>query len=77
MSVNVKLTVAPEATGFPKLMTNKDGIVVLFSAASEGTVVRRTVGSCYKVGYHSQSWTPESFADFRGSIELENNYERN
>lgn len=77
MSVNVKLTVAPQSASFPKLMTNKDGIVVLFTSPCIGTVVSRTLGSCYKVGYHSAGWAPEAFMDFTGKIELENDYERN
>tara|TARA_R110000822_G_scaffold69_1_gene422 strand:+ start:16 stop:237 length:222 start_codon:yes stop_codon:yes gene_type:complete len=58
-------------SSFPKLMKCKES-TVLFVSETEGFVVN---GSCmfgYSIGYWSESWIPDKFEDYSGTITLEN-----
>jgi hypothetical protein len=59
-----------EVKSYPKLMES-GGLVVLFMAASKGTVLLG--GSVYQpVGYYSIIWDMDIFKNFEGEITIKN-----
>lgn len=60
--------------GYPKLMVGDiSGMIVMFSAPSSGTVVSSST-HVYDLGFHSNAWAMEDFADLPDTtiIELSN-----
>ena len=58
---------------FPKLMECKDATkIVLFVSETEGFVVDRISTHGYDIGHWSESWIPNMFEDYGGTITLEN-----
>lgn len=55
---------------FPKLMMNRDTLIVLFYNSISGVVVQQNAN--YPIGYHSTTWDDTSFKDYLGSIALTN-----
>ena len=49
------------------------GKVVLFTKEKEGTVVNIGTDSTSWIGYYSDEWDMNNFAEFNGTIELTNN----
>ena len=60
--------------GYPKLMINTDGDVVLFKEVEKGTIV--FVGkSLNYLAYFSSMWNMDYFTDFVGKLTLSNGSE--
>lgn len=59
-----------EPKGYPKIMKDSDGLVVLFTSHDVGAVLQGDKN--YSVGYHSTSWCRGSFKDYNLPITLEN-----
>ncbi|MGK0446511.1 MAG: hypothetical protein ACJA2M_000280 [Polaribacter sp.] len=58
---------------FPKLMRSvKNGLIVLFTSKSIGTVLSVSIGSMHKLGDFSEFWTSKCFEDFTGELILKN-----
>ena len=56
---------------FPKLMIDKNDLIVLFSSPKLGVVVKGD-NLLWKVGEHGEAWVMDRFTDFRGSVTLSN-----
>lgn len=66
----IKNDVVNKELGFPKLMVDKDGMVILFTDVTTGTVV---VGKgSFTIGEWGDEWYITSFEDFNGTVELSN-----
>lgn len=57
---------------FPKLMTDGEGLIVLFSKSNAGTVVFDNGLSPFAIGHFSDLWVPAAFSDYPQAITLEN-----
>tara|TARA_R110000772_G_C12955074_1_gene402693 strand:- start:163 stop:390 length:228 start_codon:yes stop_codon:yes gene_type:complete len=57
--------------GFPKIMIEEKGLIVLFEKHSTGTVIQ---GKAYglNTGYHSTIWDMTNFEDYDGEVTLKN-----
>ena len=53
--------------GFPKLMVNNVGTVVLFTSSQSGTVIYPS-----EIGEMVNDWIPSYFVDFDGKLTLSN-----
>lgn len=77
MKSYIKGTVVPqENLTYPCLMTAKEGaeqdMVVLFTEPSVGTVVVAAPGATFHcLGYHTKTWSAESFKPFTGTVVME------
>lgn len=75
--MKVEVNTANRSRPFPKLMiatkpTIEDcGIIVFFTEERKGVVVY-TPNEYRKIGYASDSFIPEVFSDFHGTITLSN-----
>lgn len=58
-------------TAYPNLQTTSNGMVVLFIAPAEGTVVHESTGM-HHIGMHSKSWAMDGFKPFCDTITLSN-----
>lgn len=56
---------------WPKLMTNNNGLVVLFTEPGIGTVVHKG-GSASYMGEHYKDWAMKYFRTYNGTVTLEN-----
>ena len=56
---------------YPKLMTANQGVVVLFTSESIGTVVHP--GELDYLGDYSDVWDMSVFKEFKGEVVLSNN----
>lgn len=75
MKITVTETPTGKQPGYPYLGKEPDGgsglgIIVLFTAKRTGVVVHADVA--FPVGYYSESWRPECFKRFNGTVVLEN-----
>jgi hypothetical protein len=71
VKANVEST-EKKIVSYPKLRkSNLYGTIVLFVAPRMGTVVSAGGGG-NPIGYHSDSWSLESFEDFDGTVTLQN-----
>lgn len=60
---------------YPKLMKSKtSGTVVLFISDNEGTVILCTENMGYSIGMHLIDWSMQGFEEFKGTVELTNDY---
>ena len=67
MKVEVNEKTKNKELDFPKLMTGKHGLIVLFDKIESGTVIK---GEKKLVGHYAEDWDLSSFKDFKGSITL-------
>jgi hypothetical protein len=71
MSVNVSLSEeVSKEKGFPKLMINDRGMVVLFLEPKMGTVIK--VVDVHQVGLFLETWYMGCFTDYNGEVTLKN-----
>jgi hypothetical protein len=70
MKVTVKQTPRKDIP-YPKLMTAKEGLIVLMIKPKCGVVI---AASSYSIGYYSDAWNMNCFRDFEGSVELQNEH---
>lgn len=74
MAVDVKIENSeknPECE-FPCLMIAENGMVVLFTDKSTGTVLLKSHDGVWNIGHYSDIWEWGNFYPFKGSITLSN-----
>lgn len=74
MKVEIKEANQVKEQGFPKLMTSKDGFIILATGFNKNCKDRfiGTLISISPIGMVSDEWVLSEFSDFEGSITLSN-----
>lgn len=71
MKATTYVSLKIEDKKFPKMMISNKGAVVLFLSYENGVVIDPG-NSNHDIGFHYISWDMNDFADFEGSVKIEN-----
>jgi hypothetical protein len=74
MIIEIKDAKTEKPRPFPKMMITEDGLIVYFTDSQSGIVVRDNSKQEYGFGCLSCAWHSACFTDFKGVIELRNDW---